>query len=68
MGFEEGEILQAISQLKRVKGRFETIISNGGIYFVVDYAHTPDALENVLDSINEIRTKNERLITVMGCG
>jgi UDP-N-acetylmuramoyl-L-alanyl-D-glutamate--2,6-diaminopimelate ligase len=49
-------------QLKRVNGRFETLKSDGGIFFVVDYAHTPDALENVLDSINEIRTKNERLI------
>ena len=68
LGFNEDEILKAVSQLKRVKGRFETIKSPSGIYFVVDYAHTPDALENVLDSINEIRTKNERLITVFGCG
>lgn len=68
LGFREEEILQAISTLPRVKGRFETLKSNGGIYFVVDYAHTPDALENVLESINEIRTKNERLITVFGCG
>ncbi len=68
LGFEQDEILQAISTLKRVNGRFETFKSDGGIFFVVDYAHTPDALENVLDSINEIRTKNERLITVFGCG
>ena len=68
LGFGEEEVLQAISTLKRVKGRFETLKSNGGIFFVIDYAHTPDALENVLDSINEIRTKNERLITVFGCG
>ena len=67
-GFHEDDILPAISQLKRVKGRFETLKSDGGIFFVVDYAHTPDALENILDSINEIRTKNERLITVFGCG
>lgn len=67
-GFEDNEILTAISQLKRVKGRFETIKSPSGIFFVVDYAHTPDALENILDSINEIRTKNERLICVFGCG
>ena len=67
-GFHEDDILPAMSQLKRVKGRFETLKSAGGIFFVVDYAHTPDALENVLDSINEIRTKNERLITVFGCG
>ncbi|MDY6025296.1 UDP-N-acetylmuramoyl-L-alanyl-D-glutamate--2,6-diaminopimelate ligase [Bergeyella zoohelcum] len=68
LGFGENEILQALSQLKRVNGRFETIKSDGGIIFVVDYAHTPDALENVLDSINEIRTQNERLICVFGCG
>ena len=68
LGFNEEEVLQAISTLKRVNGRFETIKSDGGIFFIVDYAHTPDALENVLDSINEIRTKNERLITVFGCG
>jgi len=68
LGFEQDEILQAISILKRVNGRFETFKSGGGIFFVVDYAHTPDALENILDSINDIRTKNERLITVFGCG
>lgn len=68
LGFEDSKILTAISQLERVNGRFETFKSEGGIIFVVDYAHTPDALENVLDSINEIRTKNERLITVFGCG
>ena len=67
-GFHEDDVLKAISNLKRVKGRFETLKSEGGIFFVVDYAHTPDALENILDSINEIRTKNERLITVFGCG
>lgn len=68
MGFEQDEILQAISTLQRVSGRFETLKSDGGIFFIIDYAHTPDALANVLDSINDIRTKNERLITVFGCG
>ncbi|SHF05646.1 UDP-N-acetylmuramoyl-L-alanyl-D-glutamate--2,6-diaminopimelate ligase [Chryseobacterium takakiae] len=68
MGFDSDEILQAISKLKRVSGRFETFKSDGGIIFIVDYAHTPDALENILNSINDIRTKNERLITVFGCG
>ncbi|PKF75064.1 UDP-N-acetylmuramoyl-L-alanyl-D-glutamate--2,6-diaminopimelate ligase [Chryseobacterium sp. PMSZPI] len=68
LGFEQSEVLQAISTLKRVSGRFETFKSDGGIFFIVDYAHTPDALENILDSINDIRTKNERLITVFGCG
>ncbi|SHI98690.1 UDP-N-acetylmuramoylalanyl-D-glutamate--2,6-diaminopimelate ligase [Cruoricaptor ignavus] len=68
LGFNADEILQAISKLPRVKGRFETLKSESGIFFIVDYAHTPDALENILDSINQIRTNNERLITVFGCG
>jgi UDP-N-acetylmuramoyl-L-alanyl-D-glutamate--2,6-diaminopimelate ligase len=51
-----------------VSGRFQYIISNGKITAIVDYAHTPDALENVLKTINDIRTKNEQLITVVGCG
>lgn len=68
LGFDKEEILQAISKLHRVKGRFETIKSSSGIFFIIDYAHTPDALEKILDSINEIRTKNERLIVVFGCG
>lgn len=68
LGFDEVEVLQAMSKLQRVNGRFETLKSDGGIFFIVDYAHTPDALANTLDAINEIRTKNERLITVFGCG
>lgn len=68
LGFSAQEILPALSKVHRVKGRFETIKSPSGIFFIVDYAHTPDALEKVLDSINEIRTKNERLICVFGCG
>lgn len=67
-GFHEEDVLKAISTLKKVKGRFETMKSDSGIFFVIDYAHTPDALENILDSINDIRTKNERLITIFGCG
>lgn len=68
LGEDADEILKVLSNLERVSGRFQTIISPSGIVCVVDYAHTPDALENTLDSINEIRTKNERLITVFGCG
>ena len=67
-GFHEEDVLKAISTLKKVKGRFETLKSDSGIFFVIDYAHTPDALENILDSINDIRTKNERLSTIFGCG
>ena len=68
LGYYAEDVLKSISQLKRVAGRFELLKSEGGIFFVVDYAHTPDALENVLNSINEIRSKNERLICVFGCG
>ena len=51
-----------------MSGRFQYIISNQKITAIVDYAHTPDALQNVLETINSIRTKNEELITVVGCG
>jgi UDP-N-acetylmuramoyl-L-alanyl-D-glutamate--2,6-diaminopimelate ligase len=57
-----------LSELESVSGRFQFIISNAKITAIVDYAHTPDALENVLKTINDIRTKNEQLITVIGCG
>ncbi len=62
------EVLSELSKLKNVKGRFETIKGPKGILAIVDYAHTPDALKNVLQTINSIRTKNENLITVVGCG
>jgi len=68
LGIEEEEILKSISLLDKIKGRFEVIKSSSGIFFIIDYAHTPDALENVLKTINSIRTKNERLICVFGCG
>ena len=54
--------------LESVSGRFQFIVSKTKITAIVDYAHTPDALENVLKTINEIRTNNEQLITVVGCG
>ncbi len=68
LGMESLEILRLLSELESVSGRFQYIISNGKITAIVDYAHTPDALENVLKTINDIRTKNEQLITVVGCG
>ncbi|MDL1913902.1 MAG: UDP-N-acetylmuramoyl-L-alanyl-D-glutamate--2,6-diaminopimelate ligase [Bergeyella sp.] len=68
LGIEDKTVLRALSQIGCIKGRFEVLKSDSGIYFVLDYAHTPDAMENLLDSLNEIRTKNERLITVFGCG
>ena len=68
LGLEKVEILRLISDLVSVSGRFEYVISNEKITAIVDYAHTPDALKNVLETINSIRTKNENLITVVGCG
>jgi UDP-N-acetylmuramoyl-L-alanyl-D-glutamate--2,6-diaminopimelate ligase len=68
LGLEKDEILRLISGLESVSGRFQYFISNEKITAIVDYAHTPDALKNVLETINSIRTKNEELITVVGCG
>jgi len=68
LGLEKVEILQIISELESVSGRFQYMISDEKITAIVDYAHTPDALKNVLETINTIRTKNEQLITVVGCG
>jgi UDP-N-acetylmuramoyl-L-alanyl-D-glutamate--2,6-diaminopimelate ligase len=68
LGLESLEVLRLLSDLESVSGRFQFIVSNSNITAIVDYAHTPDALENVLKTINDIRTKNEQLITVVGCG
>ena len=68
LGIESLEVLRLLSDLESVSGRFQFIVSNSNITAIVDYAHTPDALENVLKTINDIRTKNEQLITVVGCG
>ena len=68
LGLERDENLRLISELNSVSGRFQYMVSSENITAIVDYAHTPDALQNVLETINEIRTKNEELITVVGCG
>ena len=68
LGLKKDESLQLISTLESVSGRFQYLISDEKITAIVDYAHTPDALKNVLETINNIRTKNEELITVVGCG
>lgn len=68
LGWDRDEVLQKMSLLKSVDGRFETIRSANGITAVVDYAHTPDALKNVLETINQIRTVENQLITVVGAG
>ena len=68
LGIESTEALRLLSELESVSGRFQFVISTTKITAIVDYAHTPDALENVLKTIENIRTKNEQLITIVGCG
>lgn len=68
LGLDKLEVLRLLSELESVSGRFQFIVSDEKITAIVDYAHTPDALENVLKTINDIRTNNEQLITVIGCG
>ena len=64
----EEKLLEGISLLDSVEGRFQSVRNKEGITAILDYAHTPDALKNVLSTINKIRTGNEKLITVIGCG
>ena len=68
LGFDKDELLIEISKLNGANGRFDMVRSDSGIVGIVDYAHTPDALENVLKTINEVRKHKETLITVVGCG
>jgi UDP-N-acetylmuramoyl-L-alanyl-D-glutamate--2,6-diaminopimelate ligase len=68
LGMDSFDALRLLSDLESVSGRFQFIVSDSNITAIVDYAHTPDALENVLKTIGDIRTKNEQLITVVGCG
>jgi UDP-N-acetylmuramoyl-L-alanyl-D-glutamate--2,6-diaminopimelate ligase len=68
LGLDKLEVLTILSELESVSGRFQYVVSDNGVTAIVDYAHTPDALKNVLETINDIRTDNEKLITVVGCG
>lgn len=68
LGFQAEEVLTAMSLLSAVSGRFECIRSASGVIGVVDYAHTPDALENVLQTIQEIQSGSSALVVVCGCG
>lgn len=67
-GQDEIDVLTSISQIAPAPGRFQQVDSDNGVNGIVDYAHTPDALNNVLDTISKIRTGNEKVITVVGCG
>jgi UDP-N-acetylmuramoyl-L-alanyl-D-glutamate--2,6-diaminopimelate ligase len=68
MDADPGEVLRVMSQLKPVDGRFEIFRSPIGYFAVVDYAHTPDALKNVLSTINEAKTGNQMVFCVVGAG
>ena len=68
LGFNKDELLVELSKLHGANGRFDMVHSESGIVGIVDYAHTPDALENVLETINEVRRHKETLITIVGCG
>ena len=68
LGFNKDELLVEISKLHGANGRFDMLHSESGIVGIVDYAHTPDALENVLNTINDVRCHKETLISVVGCG
>ena len=65
---DKTNVLTSLSNLNAVDGRFQQVKSAGGRIGIVDYAHTPDALKNVLQTIQELRTGNEKIITVVGCG
>jgi len=62
------QVLTTLSNLNSVEGRFQYIKSKNGIVAIIDYAHTPDALKNVLETIKDIRTGNEQVLTLVGCG
>ena len=68
LGFEKEEMLSHLSMLQPVSGRFETVVAKDGTTAIVDFAHTPDALENIIRTIDEIRQAEQRLIIVCGCG
>jgi UDP-N-acetylmuramoyl-L-alanyl-D-glutamate--2,6-diaminopimelate ligase len=68
LGEDKQEVLQSLSKLSAARGRFEYVNNISKVLAIVDYAHTPDALDNVLKTIDDLRTKNEQLITVVGCG
>ncbi len=68
LGFEKDDLLVKLSELRSVEGRMETIRSESGITAIVDYAHTPDALKNVLETLNDFKVGGESIITVVGAG
>lgn len=68
LGIAKDELLQIMSTLNSVRGRFENVTAENGVIGIVDYAHTPDALENVINTINNLRDAQQKLYVVVGCG
>lgn len=68
LGFDKSEVLVHLSMLRPVDGRFDIIRAADSTIAIVDYAHTPDALENVLKTVAEIRTKGQSVTVICGCG
>lgn len=68
LGVNKIQLLEILSGLHHVEGRFDLVENSKGVYAVVDYAHTPDAVENILKAVEELRTRNEKLIVVIGAG
>jgi UDP-N-acetylmuramoyl-L-alanyl-D-glutamate--2,6-diaminopimelate ligase len=65
---DDVKVLTVLSKLRGARGRFQQVTSDDGVHGIVDYAHTPDALQNVLRTIDQVRSGNEKIITVIGCG
>lgn len=68
LGEDEEEVLTALSTIETARGRFEQVVSAQSIIGIIDYAHTPDALENVLTTIADLKEGEGQVITVVGCG
>ena len=68
LGENPTDVIQEMSRIKNIPGRFEMVYPESGIFAIVDYAHTPDALKNILTTLDDLRSGNEKLITIVGCG
>ncbi|WP_341658704.1 glutamate ligase domain-containing protein [Blattabacterium cuenoti] len=68
LGKNKENVLKQIKYVKPIKGRFEQFLSNSGIHIIVDYAHNPDGLKSILNTLKIIKKNNEKLICVIGCG
>jgi UDP-N-acetylmuramoyl-L-alanyl-D-glutamate--2,6-diaminopimelate ligase len=68
LGEDSDEVLTQLSDIEPPAGRFEQVVSANKIVGIIDYAHTPDALQNVLETINDLKEDNQQIITVVGCG